>query len=518
MANRTLFNTTYRAVPNTDAINAAGAPAYALSAKHRLAQLAVTGCLNNTFYADAQLQLTTVLALAGEVDAEFIATLALYSRERAAMKDMPALLLAVLTQRSPDLLSQVFARVINNGKMLRNYVQIMRSGALGRKSLGTRPKRLVQAWLNNASDAQLIGAMIGQQPSLADVIKMVHPRPTNAAREALYAYVLGKPHDEALLPPSLQAYEQYKRDVSAPVPDVPFQLLTALPLDTSAWVNIAANMPWRASLMNLNTFERHGVLKDEATVALLASRLRDARQVARAKAYPYQILAAWRAAAERMPPAIVDALQDALEASLQNVPALSGRIVICPDVSGSMRSPVSGYRVGATSTVRCIDVAALVAAAVLKCNPTARVLPFENHVVNVVLNGRDTVLTNAEKLAAIGGGGTNCAAPLAQLNAEEAAVDTVVFVSDNQSWLDARRAPGTELMRQWTQLKKRNPAARMVCIDIQPYGTTQAVEQSDILNIGGFSDAVFDQLAWFTGARDGMHWVQDIEQQALNIQ
>ena len=29
--------------------------------------------------------------------------------------------------------------------MLRNFVQIMRSGVVGRKSLGTLPKRLVQA-------------------------------------------------------------------------------------------------------------------------------------------------------------------------------------------------------------------------------------------------------------------------------------------------------------------------------------------------------------------------------------
>ena len=46
-------------------------------------------------------------------------------------------------------------------------------------------------------------------------------------------------------------------------------------------------------------------------------------------------------------------------------------------------------------------------------------------------------MTNAAKLASIGGGGTNCSAPLAQLNAERAKVDLVVFVSDNESWVDA---------------------------------------------------------------------------------
>ena len=40
----------------------------------------------------------------------------------------------------------------------------------------------------------------------------------------------------------------------------------------------------------------------------------------------------------------------------------------------------------------------------LRQNRSARVLPFENDVVDVPLNPRDTVLTNAAKLAAVGGG------------------------------------------------------------------------------------------------------------------
>src|SRR5258708_35951070 len=102
-----------------------------------------------------------------------------------------------------------------------------------------------------------------------------------------------------------------------------------------------------------------------------------------------------------------------MEVATSNVPKLSGKVYVCPDVSGSMRSPVTGYRRGATTAVRCVDVAALVAAAVLRKNETAEVLPFECDVVNVRLNGRERIMKNAEKLAAIGGGGTNCSAPLA---------------------------------------------------------------------------------------------------------
>ena len=94
-----------------------------------------------------------------------------------------------------------------------------------------------------------------------------------------------------------------------------------------------------------------------------------------------------------------------MELAITNVPAIEGRVVVCPDVSGSMASPVTGHRTGATTSVRRIDVAALVATSIMPKNPSATVLPFEQDVVKVDLNSRDSVMTNAQKLASICGGG-----------------------------------------------------------------------------------------------------------------
>jgi 60 kDa SS-A/Ro ribonucleoprotein len=38
---------------------------------------------------------------------------------------------------------------------------------------------------------------------------------------------------------------------------------------------------------------------------------------------------------------------------------------------------------------------------------------------------------------------------------------------------------------------------KLVCINLQPYTTGQAPDRGDILNIGGFSDAVFKVVASF---------------------
>ena len=234
--------------------------------------------------------------------------------------------------------------------------------------------------------------------------------------------------------------------------------------------------------MNLNTFARHGVFEDEAMAQLIADRLRNAEAVKRSRVFPYQLLQAYKATTggagpqdggfagwwnrvvndrkmvqpkNGVPLAVAEALQDAMEIATSNVPAFHGKVYVCPDVSGSMQSSVTGHRAGATSAVRCVDVAALVAATVLRQNPDAEVIPFENEVVKVQLNPRDTVMTNAEKLAAVGGGGTNCSAPLAALNARKAKGDLVVFISDNESWVDSKAGRGTATMREWAVFQSR---------------------------------------------------------------
>ena len=210
---------------------------------------------------------------------------------------------------------------------------------------------------------------------------------------------------------------------------------------------------------------------------LIANRLRDEDAIKKARVFPYQLMTAYTNTSNDVLHVVREALQDAMEISISNVPAFNGKVYVFPDVSGSMQSPVTGYRKGATSKVRCIDVAALVAAAILRKNPNAEVIPFSDEVVKAKLNPRDSVMTNAQKLANLPSGGTNCSAPLAALNKHKANGDLIVYVSDNESWVDSKRHGATRTMEEWKKFKTRNANAKMVCIDIQPYGTTQAKER-----------------------------------------
>ena len=521
--NNNLFQT-YRGsiLLPTDGFNNAGGAAYKRTPEETLAQYCVTGCLGDTFYANAQTQIDTVKDLTDKVATSFIAKCAIYGRREGYLKDMPALLVAVLAAKGAPEFEVAFDNVIDNGKMLRNFVQVIRSGVLGRKSFGRRIRRKIRQWLNGASDYMLTKAYVGDKPSLADVIKMVRPKALSTNRNAFYAWIIGKPYNFSLLPAEIQKFDNFKASRNANpldfrppecegvswtepvVPNVPFQMLTSLKLSKDDWSKIAADAPWMMARMNLNTFLRHKVFEDELMINNVAAKLSDERAISKARAYPYQLMTAYLNINDGMPYKIKEALQDALEIACNNVPELRGQIALCVDVSGSMSNHITQNR-GKPSKTRCIDVAALFASAIARRNPSNTIiLPFAVDVVkNLSINPRDTIITNAQKMAAISGGGTNCSAPLMHMAQHRTKVDLVIFVSDHESWMD-KHSSHTASMQAWNLIKINNKNAKLINIDLTPSAHRQTVERDDIFHIGGFSDDVFDMIADISqGAKKG---------------
>jgi 60 kDa SS-A/Ro ribonucleoprotein len=514
MPNQALFGSTAnRFVPAT-AVNDAGGKAYARTDEAALALYALTGTFNSTFYATAENHLERVTELCASVDPKFIAQLAVYARQHGHMKDVPAFLVSMLAKQDVKLCASVFDRVIDNGKMLRNFAQIVRSGTVGRKSFGSRPKALIQNWLSSRSVEVLFKQSIGDKPSLADVVKMVHPKPADQSQSDFFGWLLGKKIDIEKLPEIIRQWEAFKVFPGNELPNAPFEMLTNIATTKEHWTALALRSTWTQLRMNLNTFARHGVFEDQTVVRKLAAKLADADEVRKAKAFPYQLFAAYKFAASDTPQILKNALQQAMEVACENVPTLNGNVVIMLDASGSMHSPVTGTRPGATTVMNCIDVAALFASAIVRKNPLARVMVFGETVQSrTPLNPMDSILTNAEKLSALNLGGTNCSAPLTALNWHKAEVDTAIFVSDNESWIDSSGYRGTGVMEQWLILKARCPKAKLACIDLTPNKTAQVT--NDILSVGGFSDHVFDLLKSFEQGNTGDALVKRIKEIAV---
>jgi 60 kDa SS-A/Ro ribonucleoprotein len=74
------------------------------------------------------------------------------------------------------------------------------------------------------------------------------------------------------------------------------------------------------------------------------------------------------------------------------------------------------------------------------------------------------------------------------------------------------------MAEEWERFRARNPRAKLVLIDLQPYGSTQIAERSDVLNVGGFSDAVFEIVSLFAKGELGSgHFVGAIESMKLSL-
>ena len=519
MANTTLFSSVKALLTRTDATNEAGGTAYALTPKHALAQLAATGCFNGVYYADAQKQLDTLRGLVETVnDNNFLAKLAVYAREKAFMKDMPAALLLMLAKRDTALMHRIFDRVIDNGRVLRTTFQILRSGHFGKSGLSSSLQRAFQRWLNEASVGTLLSASIGNDPSLRDVLRMARPTPKDNERRALFGWLTDKPVEKWApatrddLPKEVQRLIAYRQATTADEQvrildelSVRWDLLADAALSPEVWKAIAKKMGPQALRMNLNTLHRHEVLNDPLMVEYVAERIGDRGEVLRSRQFPYQYLAAYLNASAEVPTTIRDALNVAAELACGNIPELPGPVIVGVDTSGSMQSPATGNRgIGATSAMRCVDVAALFASAILRRSPESVIVPFDTRAHAVGIEVSDTILSLSAKLAKLGGGGTDCSIPLKEANNRFRGREFagIILVSDNESWVGSGRGGSTGVMTEWETFAKRQKgfgvvSPKLICIDIQPYGTTQAPERGDILNMGGFSDAVFNVVSGF---------------------
>jgi len=575
MANKSLFASMLGRLPKADAVNEAGGLAYKLEPKHALAQVAATGTFGNAFYSTAETQLDEVLKLIDEVDDnQYLAKLALYAREKAFMKDMPAALLVALSVRDTELMHRVFDRVVDNGRVLRTVFQMIRSGRFksntaknkagpGRVGLSSSVQRAFQRWLNTASVGKLLSASIGNDPSLRDILRMARPTPKDNARRAMFGWLTDKsidkwiPATEADLPVEVQSLIAYRNSeseeaqalIAGGLDNVRWDLLSDAAKGPTVWAALARKMGPQALRMNLNTLLRHGVFSVEqlsSTVSevgtnftsdkrlgqsfynmvdYVADRIADESEIRRSKQFPYQYFAAYLNADDNVPQKIKTALHKAAEIACGNVPELPGAVVIGLDTSGSMSCAVTGnrgHRNGtqcATSKMRCIDVAALFAAAILRRNPDSVVIPFDTSAYDAKMDPNDSILSIAERLAKYGGGGTDCSLPLVAANQKHAKrkFAGIVLVSDNESWVGTGRHGSTGVMTAWEAFvanqrklagKEANP--KLVCIDLQPYQTVQAGERADIMNIGGFSDAVFNVISAFL-ADNNKRFVAEVE-------
>lgn len=248
------------------------------------------------------------------------------------------------------------------------------------------------------------------------------------------------------------------------------------------WEELIAShkLPYMAALRNM----RNIVNAQPDNMDDYLKYISDPRNVQRSKQLPFRFLSAYNTntgAGSK----VLDALEDAAEASIGNLPKLPGKTVIAIDVSGSM-----GSRISAKSDVQCCDIAMMLGLIANKICEDSLVLQFGTKLRKMPVSKRSGLLyaTTHESCA---GGGTQMSLPFEYMIKNKIACDRIIILSDNEcnrsGWNGKRTVQA--YADQYRKETKNNIWVH--AIDLQGYGTQQfAGPKTNI--IAGWSEKVFD--------------------------
>lgn len=279
-----------------------------------------------------------------------VAALADEARSQMRLRHAPLFLVRELARHPrvrdlPGVVSGALFRVIQRADELAEFLALYWSE--GRRPLSAQVKKGLARAFGRFDEYQLSKYNRPNKVKLADVLRMVRPKPADEAQAALWGRLR---RGELVTPDTWEVALSSGADKGG----------------TFARLIAEKKLGYMALLRNVRNMSAAGV--DEALVrdALLSG-------AAKSKALPFRFIAAARAVPHWEP--MIDA---AMQVALQGMPRLLGKTVVLVDVSASMHDRLSGK-----SDLTRMDAAAALAVLVRGIADDARVFTFSERPVSV---------------------------------------------------------------------------------------------------------------------------------------
>lgn len=288
-----------------------------------------------------------------------------------------------------------------------------------------------------------------------DVLELTHAKPKDAQQNELFQFALKRRRDTKAEPTealsmlrkrdeilSLSNEDKRKLILSAEATEalkasgLTWEAVSGTfgkgGLDAKAWEALIPTMGYMALLRNLRNFEEAGV--SAQALDGVAARLADPEQVAKSRQLPFRFLSAHRAVSgyatdawgSRIKTAgslrFVYPLEQALNASLANVPALPGKTLVLVDRSGSMFGPISEK-----TQLNRADSAAVFGSALAIRADDATLVEFGTSFRKINFSKSTSVLSLVDTFGHMGG--TNTALAVNQTFQNH---DRVIIVTDDE--------------------------------------------------------------------------------------
>ncbi|MBN8711386.1 MAG: hypothetical protein BGO12_12195 [Verrucomicrobia bacterium 61-8] len=455
------FNAIFKRFRGGNVTNLAGGRAFAESPKSELVAILLTSQLEDQFYRSGQATVDRLKELiAAEPDKEFVAKAAVYARHEAGMRSVSHLVASELARsvkgeqwtrrffekvvRRPDDVLEILAcHLAMYGRPIPNALKKGLGAALARFD-----EYQVAKYRRESAEIKLV-----------DAVNLLHPPNSDALRKLV-------------------------RDELAPAETWEVKLTQAgtagangqeaEELKAAAWAELirSRKIGYFALLRN----QRNILAQAPEVVDEVLSLLADETLIRKSLVLPFRYLTALEALeAGNLPRAgeVVEALSEAVDKSLANVPVFAGRTLVALDGSGSMQG-------------QPLKIGALFASVLLKAS-SADMMIFSDDAKYLTVNRRDSTLTLAKVIESKAPGrGTNFHAVFEMANK---AYDRIILLSDMQGWMGG--AAPTAVFEKYKRRTGASP--KVFSFDLQGYGTLQFPER-DIFCLSGFSEKTLEML------------------------
>lgn len=476
-------------------LNEEGGVAFRPDAKMELTLRTVSSLIGEDgFYKpgkDLDQELRNSIHSVAQTDPAFIMKLALFARTKMYLRTAPVVLMgeyamSVGKGKVPNARKYITETIQRADEITELIAYVMAQNKSRKVFKGKIPqviKHGIAGAFGKFNEYQFAKYNRDGEVKLKDALFLCHPKPRDKIAEGVFKRIA----EDAL-----------------EIPDTWEVAISTQGSTKEAWENIVPKMGYMALLRNLRS-----LLDKQVDMQPVLKQITDPKEVAKSKQFPYRFVSAYKELQDRSDSGkVLEALADAVELSVQNIPVFTGKTFVTCDISGSMDSTPSEK-----SKIKMNEIGCLFGAIMHKKSEDSIVSVFATDHVPVSLSSRDSLFTNMDKMLRqeTNGCGTDAYKAMNWLVDNKVYVDRIVLFSDMQCYSGEAKSiyrynstqniyAGLVKYRQTV-----NPNVFVYSFDLAHYGTTQFPQDDPrVCLAGGFSDKILSFIPMFERSRADM--------------
>ncbi len=489
--------------------NYEGGEAFKMTPEMELYTAVVTSSLSDKFYEKNDERMWRIFNLVKKVKPEFVAKLAVYTRNEMNLRSVPLLLVTLLAKihNGDNLVKRTIEKTVLRADEIMELLMCYQvcnpqDGVKKLNKLSRQIQNGLKTSFNRFDEYQFAKYNRDSVVKLRDALFLVHPKAKDEKKQEIFDKIVNK---------KLEIPYTWETELSA---------LGQQKFETDEQKHSAFRAKWEElifsgkvgymallrNLRNILTSNVSGIAIDN-----VANRLSDADQVQKSKQMPFRFLSAYREIKDienSNTQYIMSALEQAVKHSAANIEGFGNdtTVLLACDVSGSMCSPISPK-----SKVQLYDVG-LMLAMLLKSRCKSVISGIFGDTWKVVNTPNDNILMSTEELRKIEGQvgfSTNGYKVIDYLSEKNLSVDKVMFFTDLQMWDSTAR--NAKIRSSWEKYKKMFPKSKLYLFDLAGYGMSPLkLAQPDVYLIAGWSDKVFDILSSVDSGKEAVEVIKNV--------